>query len=54
MMAMKVILATVLRRYVLKKDKVIDIHDIELKADVMLKPVKTLTISILERSQREY
>lgn len=49
MMAMKVLLATVIRKYVLKKDKVLPIQDIKLKADIMLKPVEPIKIRIERR-----
>lgn len=48
MMVMKVLLATVLRRYVLKRDRVLDVKDIKLEAD-MLKPTEAMTLSISER-----
>lgn len=48
-MAMKVLLATVLRKYVIKKDKIVPIQDIKLKADAMLKPVETIKIRIEKR-----
>ncbi|XP_046734901.1 cytochrome P450 4C1-like [Diprion similis] len=50
MMAMKTLLATVLRRYIIKKDNVQPIQDIKLKADVMLKPVNPITIRIEKRT----
>lgn len=53
MMAMKVLLATVIRKYVLKKDKVLPIQDIKLKADVMLKPVDPITLRIERRHLRK-
>ncbi|XP_015126718.1 cytochrome P450 4C1 [Diachasma alloeum] len=51
MMAMKTLLATVLRHYVLKKDQFVRIEDIKLKADVMLKPVEPISVKI-ERRRR--
>ena len=52
MMAMKVLLATVLRRYVLKRDTIMAIEDIKLKADIMLKPVDPIKIRIVERNRQ--
>ncbi|XP_014204067.1 cytochrome P450 4C1-like [Copidosoma floridanum] len=49
MMAVKALLATVVRKYVLKKDDVLAIEDIKLKADMMLKPVVPITIRIEKR-----
>lgn len=49
MMAMKTLLATVLRRYVLKKDNIAAIVDIKLKADLMLKPVDPIKLRIEKR-----
>ena len=49
MMAMKALLATVIRKYVVKKDKVLLIEDIKIKADVMLKPVDPIKIRIERR-----
>lgn len=48
-MSMKTLLATVLRKYVLKKDKIVLIKDIKLKNDIMLKPVDPIRIRIEER-----
>lgn len=50
MMAMKTLIATVLRHYVLKKDRIVRIEDIKLKADVMLKPVEPICIKIERRN----
>lgn len=47
-MVVKVFLATLLRRYVLRKNKPLDVKDIKLKAD-LLKPMKTMTLRIFER-----
>ncbi|XP_046607278.1 cytochrome P450 4C1-like [Neodiprion virginianus] len=52
MMAMKTLLSTVLRRYIIKKDDVQSIQDIKLKADLMLKPVKPITIRIEKRTTK--
>ncbi|OXU24905.1 hypothetical protein TSAR_006903 [Trichomalopsis sarcophagae] len=49
MMAMKALLATVIRKYVIKKDNALPVQDIKLKADVMLKPVEPITIRIERR-----
>ncbi|XP_048506607.1 cytochrome P450 4C1-like isoform X2 [Athalia rosae] len=49
MMAMKALLATVLRSYTLKKDNVVPIENIKLKADLMLKPVEPITVRIERR-----
>lgn len=49
MMSMKVLLATILRKYILIKDKVTPIQDIKLKVDVMLKPVEKITLRIKNR-----
>lgn len=49
MMAMKVLLATVLRYYVIKKNEIQKIQDIKLKADVMLKPAVPIKIRIEKR-----
>lgn len=49
MMAMKALLATVIRKYVIKKDNALSIQDIKLKADLMLKPVEPITIRIEKR-----
>lgn len=50
MMSMKVLLATILRKYILIKDNVTPIGDIKLKVDVMLKPVETITLRIENRT----
>ncbi|XP_058806266.1 cytochrome P450 4C1-like [Phymastichus coffea] len=49
MLAMKVLLATVVRKYIIKKDNVLPIQDIKLKADIMLKPVDVIKIRIERR-----
>ncbi|XP_011315522.1 cytochrome P450 4C1 [Fopius arisanus] len=49
MMAMKTLIATVLRHYVIKKDRIVEIEDIKLKADVMLKPVEPISVKIERR-----
>lgn len=48
MLAMKVLLATVLRRYVMETKTVLHIKDIKMKADI-LKPPENITIKISER-----
>lgn len=50
MMSMKVLIATILRKYILIKDKVTPIANIKLKVDVMLKPVETITLRIKNRT----
>ncbi|XP_043277718.1 uncharacterized protein [Venturia canescens] len=52
MIAMKVLLATVLRRYVLIKDEILAIGDIKLKAEVVLKPVIPIRLRIEKRSSK--
>ncbi|XP_033224632.1 cytochrome P450 4C1-like [Belonocnema kinseyi] len=49
MMAMKVLIATILRKYVLIKDEITLIENIKLKVDVMLKPVDQITVRIEKR-----
>ncbi|KAJ8672685.1 hypothetical protein QAD02_003945 [Eretmocerus hayati] len=49
MMAMKTLLATMVRRFVIKKDHIVPIQDIKLKADVMLKPVDPIILRIEKR-----
>ncbi|CAB0045304.1 unnamed protein product [Trichogramma brassicae] len=49
MMAMKVLLATIVRKYVLIKDQVILLEDIRLKIDLMLKPVEPINLRIEKR-----
>ncbi|KAL7296360.1 hypothetical protein TKK_0010374 [Trichogramma kaykai] len=49
MMAMKVLLATIVRKYILIKDQVILLEDIRLKIDLMLKPVEPITLRIEKR-----
>lgn len=49
MMAMKVLIATILRKYVLIKDDITLIENIKLKVDVMLKPVDPITVRIEKR-----
>lgn len=51
-MAMKTLLATVLRRYILKKDDILPIGDIRLKADLMLKPVNPIKLRIEKRTPK--
>lgn len=53
MMAMKTILATMLRRYRLKKDNVLPIKDIRLKYELLLKPVHPITLKIERRIRDE-
>ncbi|KAF7993854.1 hypothetical protein HCN44_011123 [Aphidius gifuensis] len=49
MMAMKVLIATLLRHYVIKKNNIQNIQDIKLKVDLMLKPVVPIKIKIEKR-----
>ena len=49
MMAMKVLIATILRKYVLIKDNITPIENIKLKVDVMLKPVDPITVRVEKR-----
>lgn len=49
MMAMKVLIATVLRRYVLIKDEILTIEDIKLKAEIVLKPMTPIKLRIDKR-----
>ncbi|XP_046746930.1 cytochrome P450 4C1-like [Diprion similis] len=49
MMSMKTIVATVLRKYVLIKDKVIPIKDIRLAFDILLRSVDPVTLRIRRR-----
>nr|ARN17935.1 cytochrome P450-12 [Cephus cinctus] len=49
MMAMKALLGTVLRRYIIKKDHMTPISEMKLKADVMLKPVEPIKFRIERR-----
>lgn len=51
MMGMKVLIATILRRYILKKDFYVKIEDIKFKADVILKPVDLITVKIEKRNK---
>ncbi|XP_033217287.1 cytochrome P450 4C1-like isoform X2 [Belonocnema kinseyi] len=51
MMSMKVILTTILRKYVIKTDNIVPVKDIKLKILVLLKPVKPLAIRIEKRVQ---
>lgn len=50
MMAMKVLIANVLKEYVVKKEKLIKITDVKLKADIILKPFEPIKIKIEKRS----
>ena len=52
MMSMKVLIATILRKYILIKDNVIPIQDIKLKDDFMLKPVDPITVRIEKRNPK--
>ena len=54
MMAMKTLLASVVRRYILIKDKKKSIADIRLKIDLMLKPAKPVTLRIERRIHKTY
>ncbi|XP_032667499.1 cytochrome P450 4C1-like isoform X2 [Odontomachus brunneus] len=49
MTSMKVLLATLLRTYILKMDKKVKIEDVELKMDILLVPMKPLKIRIEKR-----
>ncbi|KAK0084156.1 hypothetical protein PV326_006394 [Microctonus aethiopoides] len=51
MMSMKVLLATVLRKYILQKDSKIQIQDMRLKADMLLKPVNPIKVKIIRRKE---
>lgn len=48
-MAMKSVLATVLRRYVLIKDEKVNLADIQIKPEITLKCVEPLKIKIRRR-----
>ncbi|XP_046467884.2 cytochrome P450 4C1-like isoform X1 [Neodiprion pinetum] len=50
MMEMKTVLATILRRYIIKKDKITPIADIKLKSDVILKAADPIKLRIKERT----
>ncbi|XP_046735164.1 cytochrome P450 4C1-like [Diprion similis] len=49
MMEMKTVLATILRRYIIKKDKFVPLVDIKLKMDGLTKPVEPIMLRIEER-----
>lgn len=49
MMAMKALLSTVVRRYVIKKDAAVLIKDLKYKMDIVLKPVDPIKIRIERR-----
>ncbi|XP_066592042.1 cytochrome P450 4C1-like [Prorops nasuta] len=49
MMSMKVLIATILRTYALRKDEIIPISSIKLKFQIILRPVKPVTIRIEKR-----
>ena len=49
MMTMKVILATVLRKYIFKVDNIKPVKDIRLKINILLKPVEHITMRIEKR-----
>ncbi|XP_046735163.1 cytochrome P450 4C1-like [Diprion similis] len=49
MMAMKTILATMLRRYIIKKDKIVPLVDVKLKSEGVIKPVEPIMLRIEER-----
>ncbi|XP_068989721.1 cytochrome P450 4C1-like isoform X1 [Neodiprion pinetum] len=49
MMAMKTILATMLRRYIIKKDKIVPLDDVKLKSEGVTKPVEPIMLRIEER-----
>ncbi|KAK0181268.1 hypothetical protein PV327_003562 [Microctonus hyperodae] len=51
MMSMKVLLASVLRKYILYKDSKIQIKDMKLKADMLLKPVNPIKVKIMRRKK---
>ncbi|XP_043285788.1 uncharacterized protein [Venturia canescens] len=50
-MAVKVLVATVLRRYAMSKDETVAIEDIKLKAEIVLKPVTPMKLKIVRRVQ---
>ena len=50
MMAIKVLLATILRKYILKKDNIKPVKDIRLKLDILLRPVDPITLRIEKRT----
>jgi hypothetical protein len=49
MMAMKTLISTIVRKYVLIKDKIIPISEIQLKADIVLKPIIPIMLRIEKR-----
>lgn len=49
MMSMKVLIANVLKEYVIEKDEPTTIEDIKLKLDVVLKSTRPLKIKIEQR-----
>ncbi|XP_044575508.1 cytochrome P450 4C1-like [Cotesia glomerata] len=49
MMSMKILLATLLRNYVLVKDKLANIEDIEVKAEIFIKTMTPITVKIKRR-----
>ncbi|XP_033219590.1 cytochrome P450 4C1-like isoform X2 [Belonocnema kinseyi] len=49
MMSMKILMATLLRKYVLIKDKITPVEDIQLRFAVMLEPAKPITMRIEKR-----
>ncbi|XP_011643507.1 cytochrome P450 4V2-like [Pogonomyrmex barbatus] len=53
MIAIKVILATLVRAFVFKVDKSIDIKDIELNAYIMLSTIKPLKVKIEKRNLQQ-
>ena len=48
-MSMKVLVSTILRKYVLIKDKFKPIEDIRVKLDIMLRPAEPVTVRIEKR-----
>ncbi|XP_051159991.1 uncharacterized protein LOC127280777 [Leptopilina boulardi] len=50
MMSMKVLIVTFLRKYILKKDKITEIKDIELKVDIVLLSSKPITLRIEKKT----
>ncbi|XP_046746437.1 cytochrome P450 4C1-like [Diprion similis] len=52
-MFMKIIVATILRKYVLTKDEVVPVEDLRLKMDFVLKPVDPITLRIQRRPKRK-
>lgn len=49
MISMKVLVATFLRKYIIKKDKIMEIKDIELKVDTLLLCSQPITFRIEKR-----